>query len=235
MIQLLPILLESLNEASIEQLQQIYVDKNIISSEDFEAIKKATNNKGAYATWLAKKVADKIIKAEDIYKYEEYFKIFDKYRAKYPLKDINQYKTKSDVQSFIETTTGIKDNLTKVTGGQSTEPSKNLVPIKGVEELKSVGISLLGIVDGYQCFKVPSSLEGNEAAWKIYRKWLARCGGRGEGESIEICTMGSFGHFNTYIAKGPLYVFFNMNDNLSPYQFSYETNQFMDKNDKELI
>jgi hypothetical protein len=234
MIQLLPILLESLNEASIEQLQQIYVDKNIISSEDFEQIKKATNNKGAYATWLAKKVADKIIKTEDIYKYEEYFKIFDKYKAKYPLKDINQYKTRNDVQTFLETTIDIIDNLTKVTG-QSTEPSKNLVPLKGVEELKSVGISLLGIVDGYQCFKVPDSLVGNEEAWKIYRKWLAKCGGREEGDSIAICTMGSLDHFNTYLKKGPYYVFFNMKDSDAPYQFHYETNQFKNRKDIEIV
>ena len=32
----------------------------------------AVGNKSAYATWLAKKVADKTIKGEDIYKYKNY-------------------------------------------------------------------------------------------------------------------------------------------------------------------
>lgn len=116
MIKLINILKESLNEASIEQLQQQFVDTGKISSKYFEDIKKASNNRGAYATWLVKKITDKIIKTEDIYKYKNYFEIFDKYKNKFPYKDINQYKTKQDVESFIRKSTEISDAIAQSTG-----------------------------------------------------------------------------------------------------------------------
>jgi hypothetical protein len=236
MIKLTFILSEILNEASIEQLQQQFVDTNKILSKYFEIIKKATNNKGAYATWLVKNVVNKIIKTEDIYKYEEYFPIFEKYKKKYPYSDINQYKTLDDIQEFTNIATSILDNIVQSTGGnQNSNSSKSLVPFKGVEELKSVGISLLGLVEGYQCFKIPKELQGNENAWKIYRKWLAKCGNREEGEGIKICTMASQEAFDEYLERGPYYVFFNTNDSTSPYQFHYQSRQFMDKNDKALL
>jgi hypothetical protein len=241
MIKLTALLLEILNEASIEQLQQIFVDKNLISSEDFEMIKKASKNKGAYATWLSKKVVDEIISVEDISKYEKYFEIFDKYKDKFPYKDINQYKTQADVSSFEQTAIELVDYLSSI-GGDDTKSNKNLVSLKGIEELKQVGISLIGIVDGYQCFKVPRDLYDDRNAWTIYRKWLARCSGRDEEDEegnkkgkIEICTMGGFNHFQSYLSRGNFYVFFNMADSKSPYQFAYESSEFMDKNDTPLI
>lgn len=235
MIKLTALLLEILNEASIEQLQQIFVDKNLISSEDFEMIKKASKNKGAYATWLSKKVVDEIISVKDISKYEKYFEIFDKYKDKFPYKDINQYKTQADVSSFEQTATELVDYLSSI-GGDDTKSNKNLVSLKGIEELKQVGISLIGIVDGYQCFKVPRDLYNDRNAWTIYRKWLARCSGRDEEEGkIEICTMGGFDHFQSYLSKDDFYVFFNMADSNSPYQFEYATNDFKDRKDRDLI
>jgi hypothetical protein len=234
MIKFKGILLEILNEASIEQLQQQFVDTNKISPEDFDEIKKASDNQGAYATWLLKKVIDKVIKAEDIYKYKKYFNIFNKYKNKFPYKDINQYKTLGNVEEFIKKAVEIEDTVAQTTGDIETQSASNLVPLKGIEELKSVGINLLGVVDGYQVFKVPESLKGNEQAWKVYRKWLAKCSNRKEGEGIEICTMASFSHFNNYLQEGPYYVFFNLKDSRSPYQFHYESSQFMDKNDSDI-
>jgi len=225
------LLLEILNEASIEQLQQQFADTNKISQKDFDAIKQVTN-KGAYATWLVKKVIDKIIKSEDIYKFKDYFAIFDKYKNQFSFKDIFTYQTKNQVSDFISKAVEIKDKIGDVSGG--VESSNSLVSPQGVKDLESVGIKFLGLVEGYQCFKIPQKLSGNETAWKIYRKYLAKCSGREEGEGIEICTMANQNYFDSYLKTDDLYVFFNLNDKKSPYQFHYHENQFMDKNDSEL-
>lgn len=226
------LLSEILNEASIEQLQQQFVDTNKISIKDFDSIKQATDSKGAYATWLVKKVTDKIIKSEDIYKFKKYFNIFDKYKNQFPLKDINQYKSKEDIKNFLSKAIEIDNNIAAITGTEKTsESSNNLVPLHGVKELESVGIKFLGTVDGYQCFKVPQELKGNKQAWKTYRKHLAKCSGRKEGEGIELCTMADQEYFNEYLSDDDYYIFFNLNDSKSPYQFHYNSEQFMDKND----
>ena len=77
MIKLVDLLKETITEASVEQLQTQFVDTGKISQKDFNEIINVTP-KTAYITWLAKKVADKIIKPEDIYKYKKYFGIFDR-------------------------------------------------------------------------------------------------------------------------------------------------------------
>jgi hypothetical protein len=230
------LLLEILNEASIEQLQQQFVDTNKISAKDFENIKQATE-KGAYATWLVKKVIDKIIKSEDVYKFKDYFAIFDKYKNQFPLKDVSAYQTKEQVKDFISKAVEIKNKIADVSGEAGS--SNNLVSPQGVKALESIGIKFLGLVEGYQCFKIPQELSGNENAWKVYRKYLAKCGGRKEGEGIEICTMANQEYFDEYLETNDLYVFFNMNDKRSPYQFHYggrgEEDQFMDKNNISLF
>jgi hypothetical protein len=235
MIKLVNLLKEVLTEVSIEQLKTQFVDPGKISQNDFDKIKTVSNNQGAYATWLVKRVIDKIIKNEDIYKYKNYFTIFNKYKNKFIYKDINQYKTKQDIQNFIKTSTEISDAISQSTGNTEPQAVSNLVPLKGIEELKSVGISLIGIIDGYQCFKIPQELGGNKEAWKIYKKWLAKCSNRKEGEGIGICTMADYGYFDQYLETGPLYVFFNLKDSASPYQFHYEENQFMNKNDIDIV
>jgi hypothetical protein len=229
--------IQHLNELGFDQLETNYVGDgdNQVTSAVYEQIKKASNGKSAYATWLVLRVIDKSLKSEDVYKYENYFKIFDKYKAKYPIKDINQIKSKEQVAEFNRVSTDIADKLVATTGGQSDDKGKNLVPLKGIEELKEVGINMLGIVDGYQCFKIPIGLADNKEAWKVYRKWLAKCSGREDGEGIEICTMANHDYFQEYLYEDDLYVFFNMSDPRSPYQLHYQSEQFMDKNDRSII
>ena len=60
-------------EVSLEDIKSHFVDTNKISQNDFEEIISAVGNKTSYATWLAKKVANNIIKGEDIYKFKKYF------------------------------------------------------------------------------------------------------------------------------------------------------------------
>lgn len=41
-------------------------------------------------------------------------------------------------------------------------------------------------------------------------------------------------HFNSHASKGPLFIMINKNDPNDKYQFHFETNQFMDKNDRKI-
>jgi hypothetical protein len=233
-INVMNILEQIVSEASIEQLQQQFVDTGKIEPEVFDEIVRATKGKGAYATWMIKRVEDGTIKGEDIYKYEDYIQIFDKQKRQFPSPDINAYKDERSIRDFEAKAIEIREKGIEQTGGDAANAS-NLVSSQGIQELNSVGIKFLGVVDGYQCFEVPQSLKGNTEAWKIYRKHLANCSGREQGAKIEICTMAGQSHFDRYLSDGPYYVFFNLGDPKSPYQFHYESNQYMDKNDHSLI
>ena len=233
-INVMNILEQIVSEASIEQLQQQFVETGKIEPEVFDEIVRATKGKGAYATWMIKRVEDGTIKGEDIYKYEDYIQIFDKQKRQFPSPDINAYKDERSIRDFEAKAIEIREKGIEQTGGDTANAS-NLVSSQGIQELNSVGIKFLGIVDGYQCFEIPQSLKGNTEAWKIYRKHLANCSGREQGAKIEICTMAGQSHFDRYLSDGPYYVFFNLGDPKSPYQFHYESNQYMDKNDRSVI
>ena len=63
-------------EVSLDQLKTQFVDTGKITDSEFVEIIDATGGKSAYATWLSKMVAGKIINPEDLYKYNSYFKYF---------------------------------------------------------------------------------------------------------------------------------------------------------------
>jgi hypothetical protein len=222
-------------EITPEILKQKYVETGRVSPETYEEIMSVSKNKINYAAWLTKMVAEKHILPEDVYKYEEYFEIFNRLKRHFPIKDINQIKSRPDLQEFL--TMVVKMRERSVKGGEESDEdsSKNYVSQSEIQRLENAGIKFMGMVDGYQVFEVPSELNKDQEAWKTYRDILGRCKGRSEGAKIDICTFANFSHFNTYTSDGPLFVIFNMNDPQSPYQFSYETNQFMDKNDNALF
>jgi hypothetical protein len=230
------ILEQIVSEASIEQLQQQFVEAGKLTQEVFDEIVKVSKGKGAYATWLAARVDQEIIKAEDIYKYEDYLKFFNKFKREFPSPDINTYKDERSVRGFEQKAIELRERGIEQTGGDINNAS-NLVSPKGIQELNQVGIKFIGTVDGYQCFLIPNSAKGNTKAWETYRKHLANCSGRDKGAKIEICTMAGQSHFDDYLTRygGDYYVFFNLGDPKSPYQFHYESDQFMDKNDDRLI
>ena len=73
-----------------------------ISEEDFEKLIEVTGNKFYLLSWLTKKVGTGIIKPEDIYKYKEYFDLYEKNKNKFQHKDIHLYKTAEDVKNFLQ-------------------------------------------------------------------------------------------------------------------------------------
>ena len=222
-------------EVKIEVLKAQFVDTNKISQEVFDDILKSTNSDSAYATWLTSRVAKDLIKAEDIYKYEDYLQIFDKNKKFFDKADINQYKTPQDIKSFIEQAIKIREKDINITGTSSDDTSgskpSGLLTKNEVVKLEEVGIEFVGLMDGYQVFKIPKSLRGNEDAYKTYSIILGKCAGRDQGAKIELCTIANRGYFDQYLGTDDLYVFYNISDPKSPYQFHYNENQFMDKDD----
>jgi len=227
-MKLIQILESVIFEAGADNLKKDYVDSGKIPQEVFDKIVEVANNQYGYALWLIKRVIAKVILPEDIYKYKEYLSVFSRHKGKFQYKDINDYKTYQQVREFVLKCIEILEAQSSVP--QSSD-GDNLVSPNDILKLKKFGIEMIGKFDGYQCFKTPTNLKGNEEAWKTYKKILGDAGGK----KIAICTIANFEHWNDYIEDDNFYIFFNKNDDLSPYQFGYKQKQFKDKNDTEYV
>jgi hypothetical protein len=230
-ISLLEVKLKSMiQEVSIEMLRGQFVDSNKITPETFENIVKASKNKSAYATWLVKNVSEKYILEEDIYKFEEYFDVFNKHKNKFTYKDINGYKGKTGANEFKRDAVRIMDEVEQFSDQTKEVDSSSLVSMNDIDNLKKVGIEYLGIVDGYQIFEVPQGNNSQEA-YKRYKNILGKCK---DGGKIHLCTVANYSHYKQYIDKDSLFVIFNLSDPKSPYQLHYESESFMDRNDEQV-
>lgn len=238
-------LLESLSSllmedlaSQIQQLKDKYVGKGKpMSEEDFRKITEVSNNKFNNIAWLSKRVGTGMIKAEDIYKYKEYFDIFEKNKKKFTHKDLNLYKTAEDLQKFLDEVIQTREGdivFDEIIG------KDNFVSKNDIEKLESTGgAKYLGIFDNvkmkYQVFQI---FGVNKETWKTYRDVLGKCKGRNRGAKIDICTIGDYRYFKDYLTdpKGSSYfLLYNLDDPKSPYQLHYESGQFMDKNDNSNI
>ena len=226
------------NDATISNYKRIFVDSGKLSEEIFDEIVEVSKGKGAYVKWLAARVAEKKIKDEDIYKFEEYLDSFEKAKrsprgkAMFPIIDINQVKSSSDIRAFIDAAIEFEE-IGSIEGEEEEMDSDSVLVSKSdILKLKDVGINLIGLVAGYQIFKVSNM---DKQTWEVYRTILGKCK---EGASIHICTIAGYTHFKNYLEKHPgssYYVIFNQNDPLSPYQFHYESNQFKDRKDADVF
>jgi len=200
-------------EVSIEDLKKQFVDTKKVTEEDFKEVVSVTGNKSAYATWLIKKVADGLVKGEDICKYKDYFNIFDRQKRKYPSQDINQYKTEKDLTTFIDTSIQLQ-------GEEAEDPSKQ----KGISKEDKYKQYYIGSVDGFNVYKLPENspqLYGTSCELGTGTQWCTATGN-------------TRAHFDSYIEQGPLYIFIKPGTN-EKYQFHYESNSFMDKNDRNIV
>lgn len=223
-----------LENVLLQQLKEKYVgEKKPVSEEVFTEIEQVCKNKFYLVQWLTKKVGTFVIKSEDIYKFEEYFEIFEKHKNRFEYKDINQYKTQEDVSNFIRTCIEIREKNIEF---EDIPKSNNYLSQNEIEKLESSGgAKFVGMFDGYQVFRIYSP---DESTWKIYRDLLGRCKGRDSGAKIEICTISNYGYFKRYLEEYRLsnyFVLYNLEDSKSPYQLHIESGQFMDKNDDEDI
>ena len=207
------LLAKLLLEASLDQLKTQFVDSNKITDSEFTEIIDASGGKSAYATWLTKKVADKVINAEDIYKYNTYFRVFDRRKREYPFQDLNQYKTVNDISKFITKSVELADK-------EKADPSQQ----KGVAKTNKYSEFYMGNVDGFDVYKLPkgrTDLYGASCELGSGTEWCTATGKTRE-------------HFDDYIAKGPLFIFIKPGSD-EKYQFSYETKSYMDKDDQPIF
>lgn len=222
---------------TIEDLKDKFVNKGTIDEETFEEII-GFNLKINYTSWLLKMVTLNLIPSEDVSHFIPYLEVFNKFKNLYPIKDINSIKKNEEIEDFIKTSIKIiEQNSTS----QETKGSKNYATPTEISRLDRVGIRFLGTVSGYQVFKVPHN-NNSEASWKEYRQILGRCSGRdsgldpdGEPVGVKYCTIANKGHYDNHLKDGPLYLFFNMADPLSPYQFHYETSQYKDRRNLNIL
>jgi hypothetical protein len=225
------------NEATIAQYKQIFVNSGKIDEDVYDEIVAAAKGKGAYIKWLCSRVAEKKILAEDVYKYEDYLKSFDEAKksnagkAFFTILDINQIKSSSDIRAFEKSAIAFKEKGIEFGMDDDLGNSDNLVSKNDLLKLDAAGIKLIGIVDGYQIFKITDISKDTH---KVYCDILFKAQ---KGAEIKFCTFG-YGHYSRYLKDYPgsaYYFIFNLGDPMAPYQFHYESNQFMDRRDQQIF
>jgi len=227
---------EIINVDIISKLKAKHVgDDKIVTEEIFNQIIEVSKNKVSLIIWLTTKVSEEKILVEDIYKFEEYFIIFEKHKQKYSEKNIQMYKEIDHINDFINQTIKIRENNIKY---ENINDSDRYVTQNEIEKLESLGIKYYGVCEEHQVFEITNSCKSNENAWKAYKDILGRCSGREQGAKIDICTMASFSYFKRYLedyADSSYFVLFDLADPKSPYQLHYESSQFKDKNDNDIF
>jgi hypothetical protein len=235
------ILLEMLTELSVADLQKKYVKSEenidgIIPQDVFNQIldasivgqidEKTPKYSYTYATWLTLRVIDNMnnidniknpqnnkFSKENLSKWEEYLKIFEKYKNKFEEKDISRIKEPEAVQKFLDRILDIKQAI-------KSDPSK----AGGSNKLEKYKEFYIGSVDGFSVFKLD---QGRKDLYGISCDL---------GSGTEWCTATgkTRQHFDNYIDQGPLFIFIKKGSD-EKYQFSYEASQFMDKNDNSVL
>jgi hypothetical protein len=174
---------------------------------------------------------------EDIYKYEDYFRSFDDAKksnagkAFFSILDINQIKSSGDIRAFEKAAIAFKEKGIEFGMDDDLGNSENLVSKNDLLKLDAAGIKLLGLVDGYQIFKISDI---SKETHKVYCDILFKAQ---KGAEIKFCTFGH-GHYSRYLKDYPgsaYYFIFNLGDPMAPYQFHYESNQFMDRRDQQIF
>jgi hypothetical protein len=227
------------NEATIAQYKQIFVNSGKIDEDVYDEIVAAAKGKGAYIKWLCSRVAEKKILAEDVYKYEDYLNSFDEAKKSnagkkfFNILDINQIKSSSDVRDFEKSAIAFKEKGIEFNMDDNLADSKNLVSKNDLLKLDAAGIKLIGIVDGYQIFKITDpSKETHKAYCDLSILFRAQ-----KNAEVKFCTFG-YGHYSRYLKDYPgsaYYFIFNLGDPMAPYQFHYESNQFKNRTDQEIF
>lgn len=215
---LLEIVHDSINEVSIQQLETDFVNTGRIPKDIFDEILKVTKNDSAFATWLTARVAGSknapaIIKPEDIYKYEEYLDIFKRRKKEYRFQDINQIKTPSQLQDFIKTTVELLD-----------QEKQDISAQKGVSKTEKFKDLKIMDVEGYSVYMIPKGRKDLYPTSCELGSGTQWCTATGNTDSM----------FYSYIKDGPLFIFIDNSNSKNKYQVSFESKQYMDRNDNPI-
>lgn len=212
-------LVEMLSEINIEDIKKKFVGDRkggpggkVVTPKEFDDIMQATSNKLALALWMIKRIEQDFILPEDIYKWEDYFDIFKRRKNQFPIKDINQIKNEDDIDDFVNKAIEL------------IELEKDRTQKKGVSKEDKFKDLQIGEVAGFKVYKIPqgTSEEMYGAACEL-----------GSGTSWCTATGNTKSWFDRYAKDGPLYIFIGPGG--EKYQFHYESNQYMDKNDRSIL
>jgi hypothetical protein len=211
-------LYEMLSEINLDDIKKKFIEGRVVSKENFDDIMKVTNNKLALAVWMIKRIEQRFIKPEDIYKWEDYFNIFKRRKREFPVKDINQIKTEDQIDDFVNKAVELLD--------AEKDPGEK----KGVSKEEKYKPLQIGEVNGFKVYKIPSTAGlTDEESDKLYG---AACD-LGSGTQWCTATGNTKSWFDRYAKDGPLYIFIGPGG--EKYQFHYESNQYMDKNDRSIL
>jgi hypothetical protein len=196
------------------------------------------DNKYYKTTWLRKRVENKEVLVEDIYKFKDFFNTFEKNKRKFEYPNIHHYNTKELVRTWINECIEIQEkglDYTDIIGNDSyCTPSE-------IEKItKHNGNEYFGLWNGYQVFKIENV---TKESFRDYGEVLGRIKGRNVGAYNRICTFPNYDRYLSYLVNygkdnrntTPYFVLFNLNDDKSPYQLHFESTQFMDRNDDNIL
>ena len=214
-------------EFSKDELAQFRKDMDNEITDDWTALLAASTVgdaedgkfKTPYADFLARGVKSDGIKLEDIYKYQEYFDVFERNKNEFEEKDLGDYKTPADFSYFRYMASTIKrreqEDGTKAKGKTKKEKFKKL---------------LVHQSNGFSMYKIPQK---SEMGGNINAYYNASCE---LGSGTEWCTATgrTKDYFNDYTEDGALYIFIS-DDETTKYQYHPNSNSFMDQYDVSIL
>ncbi len=167
-----------------------------------------------HTQWILGQYKKKNIRQEDMYRVRPALEHFDKYKSKLDKKDINQYKTLSELESAVRPHIGTA----------STKKEEK-------QETISKGRTLVHQSDdGTKVYRLEPTEEGKKASISIY----GGGGGLG-GTHTSWCTAADseYNMFDHYSKQQPLHVIHTPDGEV--YQAHPKTGQLMDRHDEDVI
>jgi len=213
-------------------------DDKKISQEEFNEINQLFDKKFNIVRWMVLRIIENKILMEDIESWKPVIDTFNKYKNKFPEKDIYKIVTQQQVDDFKIKADNVRQSVLARTA-DTTEAKDTYLSANEISKLENLGVLFYGIVEGYQLFEIPpSACQWDEATWTKYRDIMGQCKFREKGEKVSLCTLGGINYFKKYMCKDhPGSSYFNMykkSDPKSPYQFHYESKQFKDKDNNDI-
>lgn len=192
------------------------VDK-IISS----VVKRIDSTQGTYSEWILRNILklskdqyqrfwgeDESKLADDIADYHRYKYLFKQLAQEENKPEIARYTDINQIKGFVELYNALQLIDSHITAADAEEEMKGLE--KEVEK----------VYDSENYLILIPKTEEASCAYGRQTRWCT-------------ASTGSYNYFNQYNREGPLYIIIDKKNN-EKFQFHFQSNQFMDKNDKRL-
>ena len=197
---------KELTEVKRKDLVDKYVgtarEKKLLTQTEFDVIEDITKGSVPMTQWFLKRLEDGSLEMdpdqfdEDAENWKKYLSIFDRKKAQFPIKNIQQIKTKEDVDTFVDTAFSIMQK-------QEEDPTQRA----GTKEQKYKDL-VVGTEGPYTIYKIPQHDAESE---KVKNKdgenilYKVSCD-LGSGTSWCTATGNTSEWFERYSGAGPLYI-----------------------------